>query len=75
MIKIMPDWMEKIFKKRKQTTYCYCPDCQNELISQANSCIEDDGKVVTYRCGCGFTSRWLFDAPVPVLLKQAIEDK
>lgn len=60
--------MLKMFKKKqKQTTYCYCPECNNELIS-SNSFLKDDG-YVTYKCSkCGYVSVWSFDFPVPILI-------
>jgi hypothetical protein len=51
-----------------QKTFCYCPQCNGELVA-ANCPYEDDGQVVTYHCECGTMSRWLFDAPVPLLLE------
>lgn len=45
---------------------CYCPSCKDILNDQAE-CTDED--VVTYHCKCGHKSRWLFDAPVPILLK------
>lgn len=62
--------MFKIFrKKEKQTTFCYCPNCKNELIS-SDSFISDED-VVTYKCvKCGIVSEWNFDAaPAPILIK------
>lgn len=55
-------------KKQRQTTFCYCPNCKNELIS-SNSFIYDED-VVKYKCvKCGMVSEWDFDAPAPILLK------
>lgn len=61
--------MFNIFKKKeKQTTFCHCPNCKNELIS-SNSFVSDE-EVVTYKCvKCGVISEWDFDAPAPILLK------
>lgn len=62
--------MFKIFKKKKekQTTFCYCPVCKNELISSDS--FVSDKEVVTYKCTkCGIVSEWDFDAPAPILLK------
>ena len=61
----------KIFKKEKkirQTCFCYCSECNNELCG-SNSFVSDE-EVVTYKCDkCGEISIWNFDiAPVPILL-------
>ena len=62
---------KRLFKKKtKQTTFCYCPKCNDELIS--NSSFVSDEELVTYKCSnCTHVSKWLFDAPIPIL----IEDK
>jgi predicted RNA-binding Zn-ribbon protein involved in translation (DUF1610 family) len=53
--------------KNKQTTFCYCPQCHNELIS-SNSFISDEA-YVTYKCvKCNKESKWYFDTPVPILI-------
>ena len=52
----------------KQTTFCFCPNCRNELCGTGSFVSDIDG-LVTYKCtGCGKESKWNFDAPVPVLL-------
>lgn len=57
-----------IKKKSKQTTFCYCLKCNNELIS-SNSLVSDE-EFVTYKCSaCGTESVWDFDAPVPILIR------
>lgn len=54
----------------QQTCWCYCPACRNEL-TVGPSTYESDGGIITYVCSaCGTKSRWLFDAPVPLLLKE-----
>ena len=60
--------MIKIFRRKdKQTTFCYCPNCSNELISSGS--LISDKEIVTYICvKCGVTSKWDFDAPAPILL-------
>jgi len=53
----------------RQTTFVYC-DCGNELVSD-DGAMEDTDGVVTYRCSrCRAESRWLFDAPVPIRLRE-----
>lgn len=55
-------------QKRKQTTFCYCPNCKNELIG-SDSFISDDD-LVKFQCmECKSITEWLFDAPVPILIK------
>ena len=53
--------------KKKQTTFCYCPNCKAELIS-SGSFVSDD-ELVKYNCTtCETTTEWLFDAPAPILI-------
>lgn len=48
------------FKTRKQTTFCYCPKCRNELTSSDSFVYEIDG-IVKYRCDkCRNVSFWDF---------------
>jgi len=57
-----------LFRPR-QRTWCFCPKCRNDLCSSGS--FVSDLEWVTYRCSkCGHTSRWHFDAPVPILLDQ-----
>ncbi len=52
----------------KQTTFCYCPNCRHELVSDPDAFIYDLD-CVRYQCPkCGTHSTWDFDAPVPILL-------
>ncbi len=63
----------KLFNKfkDKQTTFCYCPNCKNELIS-SDSFVSDE-EFVTYKCvKCGAISEWDFDVFVPFLLNYRI---
>jgi transcription elongation factor Elf1 len=62
-----------LFKPRKQNTYCYCPNCNQELVS-SNSFVSDNHGIVTYNCcNCKTTSKWDFClAPVPLLIKEAV---
>ena len=55
--------------KKGQTTFCYCPNCDNELIS-SNSFIKDTD-FVYYKCSkCGYESKWDFDFLCPILIKE-----
>lgn len=47
---------------------CRCPACDDILNDQSMYRDNGDGHTVTYGCGCGATSLWLFSTPVPVLL-------
>lgn len=62
--------INKLLKRKlKQTTFCYCPNCRNELVSSGS--FISDKKFVTYKCTeCGEVSKWLFDPPVPILIKK-----
>lgn len=60
--------LERMFGKKKQTTFIYCPNCNNELIKNGNLIADTD--LVYYQCSrCGTYSKWLFDAPTPILMK------
>lgn len=51
----------------EQTTFCYCQQCGNELISSGS--FMEDTDLVRYVCArCGYLTEWLFDAPVPLLI-------
>lgn len=61
--------MIKLFKrKQKQSTFCHCPRCNNELVS-SNSFVADRDGIVEYRCNkCGEKTFWDFARyPVPYL--------
>lgn len=59
---------KNIFKrKEKQRTFCYCPKCNNELIS-SKSLISDDNLVIFKCTECQTVSEWLFETPVPILI-------
>lgn len=61
--------MIKLFKRRpKQSTYCYCPRCNNELVS-SNSFVADRDGIVEYQCSrCNEITFWDFARyPVPYL--------
>lgn len=52
----------------QQSTFCYCPNCTNELIG-SNSFVSEE-ELVTYKCTtCSTESKWLFGgAPAPLLI-------
>jgi transcription elongation factor Elf1 len=57
------------FKKRKpiQRTFCYCPNCDHEMIGDKLSFVEDTD-LVRFKCSkCGNKSEWNFDI-TPVAL-------
>lgn len=55
-------------RKPKQYTKCYCPKCNNELVS-STSFVEDNDGIVKYKCcKCGLITFWDFvHFPVPYL--------
>ncbi len=58
-----------LYKKTKQSTFIYCPKCDNELIS-SNSFVKDTDYVY-YKCSnCRYESKWDFDFPCPILIKE-----
>lgn len=57
-------------KKVKQTTFCWCKNCQNELCSDPQTKAYDAGSEVHYVCGkCGWQNDFMFDAPVPIFMR------
>lgn len=53
----------------KQTTWCWCPACGHDLVSNPGvHCTDDPDGTVRYQCTCGHVTVWDFDLPVPVLL-------
>jgi len=59
--------------QNKQSCFCYCPECNNELCG-TNSFISDSDGIVTYECSkCGKVSQFDFNiAPVPILKEDNI---
>ena len=54
--------------KKGQTCFVYC-DCGNELIS-SNSLLKDTD-FVYFKCSkCGEESKWDFDVPCPIKIKE-----
>ena len=61
--------LERMFRKKKQTTFVYCPKCNNELVK--NGDLIKDTDFVYYKCNkCGHESKWDFDTPCPILLEE-----
>ena len=58
-------------KKPKQTCFCYCKNCHNELCADPNTDCYDAGNAeYHYICGkCGWQTDFFFDAPVPIYLR------
>lgn len=48
----------------------YCPKCR-EILTDRGLVLDDFSGVITMQCPCGKNSRWLFDAPCPVLLPES----
>lgn len=60
-------WLVKKYTKDRRT-YCFCPGCGLELVDSKSWYADSD--LVIYRyIQCGHESKWLFDSPVPILLK------
>ena len=62
------------FKKKSirqtQITFCYCPNCNTELVGSNSFKGEDDG-IVTYKCdNCNEITKWDFGTPCPILLEK-----
>jgi hypothetical protein len=59
------------FRRKKQTTFCYCKNCRNELCADPKSdCYDSGNGEVRYICGkCDWQTDFLFDAPVPIYLR------
>lgn len=57
-------------KKNKQTCFYYCPKCGNELASSNSKIETKDNIYYDIKCNkCENKSKWFFDAPVPILIK------
>lgn len=66
-------WWQKLFlgfRRYKQTTWCWCPECHAELTKQGKVEFEShQTDLVIYRCvSCQHISYWDFGAPVPLLM-------
>lgn len=60
---------QELQHKRGQNTFIYCPKCDTELIS-SNSFVKDTDYVYCRCRNCGTESKWDFDAPCPILIKE-----
>ena len=64
--------LKDLFKqnaKHQQYTWCYCPSCKQDLVSQDDAFLGHDmDGLVVFQCTCREVSRWLFDTPVPMLV-------
>lgn len=64
-------WLDELIRggPDKQETYCYCPVCKKDMVSQQKAFLGHDlDGLVVYQCECGEVSRWMFDAPCPLLI-------
>ena len=70
-IGIIETWgAERPYKNPRQTTFCYCPRCDFELV-EGGQFLMDCDDIVAYLCNsCGHRSRWYFGAPVPLLIRE-----
>ncbi|KKM27818.1 hypothetical protein LCGC14_1570930 [marine sediment metagenome] len=63
-----PQSVERVEEDYTQSTFCYCPICRHELVSDPDAFVYDK-EWVRYRCPqCKTYSDWHFDAPIPLLL-------
>lgn len=66
---------QKLKHKQGQNTFCYCPVCNNELIS-SNSFVKDTDYVYFKCTDCEATSKWDFDFMCPILVDcSTLQDK
>lgn len=66
----LQELVSKVLYKQAQSTFCYCPNCNNELCG-SDSFVSDNRNGVTYKCSlCHCKSLWDFDIfPAPYLKK------
>ena len=62
------------WKTRKQTTWCWCPVCKNELCA-TDSFIKDTDFVYFECSRCKTKSKWDFDLPCPFLIDWKLSRK
>ena len=66
--------LKRVFGTNKQTTFVYCPQCNNELVKNGN--LIKDTDFVYYKCSkCGQESKWCFDTPCPILMTEDYIDR
>ena len=61
-------------KNYKQTTFCYCPECELELVK--NGILIRDEEVVEFSCpNCKTISEWYFHTPTPLVIRWTTRDE
>ena len=65
-------FIKKLFRKDvKQTSFCHCPKCENDLVN-SNSLVSAK-KYLTYKCSkCSYESYWIPSKPVPILITKGV---
>jgi len=59
----------KELKKPKQYTFCYCPECKNELCGSDSFIGYTKDGLVLYKCSkCEKETKWYFDTPAPFII-------
>lgn len=74
---LMTRWITKhlpwlaswLYPRRRQTCWAYCPRCKRDLCSTDGVVNWFENDLEHYTCICGTVSDWLFDAPVPLLIR------
>jgi len=69
LIKRLFLWRLERQLRKPQSTFCYCPGCRVDLCSNPEAKLYSEGAVEAFTCPCGVHSRWMFDAPIPILIE------
>lgn len=66
-------WLYVLLKqpeKPQRRTIIYCPTCRADLIGLNTPYEYEESGLILYVCpSCSTLSRWLFDAPCPILIE------
>ena len=57
-------------REPRATSHAYCPACRVDVLNDCVSVTECPDGSTLLKCGCGHLSRWLLDAPVPLLVRE-----
>jgi len=75
MMKALLERIKRYFHKcktnDKQFVFIFCPMCDKELIRSKSKWIFTHSETYKFTCNeCGTITNWLFDPPVPILIKR-----